>query len=86
MPGKKKPAPSVTDPKVYKEIREQGGSMEKAAPIANAAGHAASPRLETRAASPARMRTGRSMTCASVSRSGAYRCTPASTNPNCFPC
>jgi hypothetical protein len=37
MPGKKKPRPSVTDPKVCKEIREQGGSKEKAARIASAA-------------------------------------------------
>jgi hypothetical protein len=37
MPGKKKPGPSVTDPKVYEEIREQGGSKEKVARIANAA-------------------------------------------------
>jgi hypothetical protein len=35
MPGKKKPGPSVKDPKVYEEIREQGGSKEKAARIAN---------------------------------------------------
>jgi hypothetical protein len=37
MPGKKKPGPSVKDPEVYEEIREQGGSKEKAARIANAA-------------------------------------------------
>ena len=37
MPGKKKPGPSVKDSKVYEEIREQGGSKEKAARIANAA-------------------------------------------------
>ena len=36
MPGKKKPGPSVKDPKVYEEIREAGGSKEKAARIANA--------------------------------------------------
>ena len=36
MPGKKKPGPSVKDAKVYEEIREQGGSKEKAARIANA--------------------------------------------------
>lgn len=36
MPGKKKPGPSVKDPKVYEEIREEGGSKEKAARIANA--------------------------------------------------
>ena len=36
MPGKKKPDPSVKDPKVYEEIREEGGSKEKAARIANA--------------------------------------------------
>jgi hypothetical protein len=37
MPGRKKPGPSVKDPKVYEDIREQGGSKEKAARIANAA-------------------------------------------------
>ena len=37
MSGKKKPGPSVKDSKVYEGIREQGGSKEKAARIANAA-------------------------------------------------
>ena len=37
MPGKKKPGPSVKDSKVYEDVREQGGSKEKAARIANAA-------------------------------------------------
>ena len=36
MPGKKKPAPSVKDAKVYDAVRDQGGSKEKAARIANA--------------------------------------------------
>jgi len=36
VPGKKKPGPSVKDPKIYEEIREEGGSKEKAARIANA--------------------------------------------------
>jgi Rho termination factor, N-terminal domain len=36
VPGKKKPGPSVKDPKVYEEIRKEGGSKEKAARIANA--------------------------------------------------
>jgi hypothetical protein len=36
MPGKKKPGPSVKDDKVYESIRDQGGSKEKAARIANA--------------------------------------------------
>jgi hypothetical protein len=36
VPGKKKPGPSVKDPKVYEEIREEGGSKVKAARIANA--------------------------------------------------
>jgi hypothetical protein len=36
MPGKKKPGPSVKDPEVYEAIRDQGGSKEKAARIANA--------------------------------------------------
>ena len=37
MPAKKKPGPSVKDPKVYEKIRDEGGSKEKAARIANAA-------------------------------------------------
>ena len=36
MPGKKKPGSSVKGRKVYEEIREEGGSKEKAARIANA--------------------------------------------------
>jgi hypothetical protein len=36
MPGKKKPGPSVKDAKVFEEVREQGGSKQKAARIANA--------------------------------------------------
>jgi hypothetical protein len=36
MPGKKKPGPSVKDDKVYESIRDEGGSKEKAARIANA--------------------------------------------------
>jgi len=36
MPGKKKPGPSVKDDKVYEAVRDQGGSKEKAARIANA--------------------------------------------------
>ena len=36
MPGKKKPGTSVKDDKVYEAIRDQGGSKEKAARIANA--------------------------------------------------
>jgi hypothetical protein len=36
MPGKKKPGPSVKDAKVYEAIRDEGGSKEKAARIANA--------------------------------------------------
>jgi hypothetical protein len=36
MPGKKKPGPSVRDDKVYEAIRDEGGSKEKAARIANA--------------------------------------------------
>jgi len=36
MPGRKTPGPSVKDPKVYEEVREEGGSKEKAARIANA--------------------------------------------------
>jgi Rho termination factor, N-terminal domain len=37
MPGKKKPGPNVKDAKVYEEVRQQGGSKQKAARIANAA-------------------------------------------------
>jgi hypothetical protein len=36
MPGKKKPGPSVKDDEVYESIRDEGGSKEKAARIANA--------------------------------------------------
>ncbi len=36
MPGKKKPGPGVKDDKVYEAIRDEGGSKEKAARIANA--------------------------------------------------
>ena len=36
MPDKKKPGPSVKDDKVYEAVRDQGGSKEKAARIANA--------------------------------------------------
>ena len=37
MPGKKTPDPSVKDPGLYEELREDGASKEKAARIANAA-------------------------------------------------
>ena len=36
MPAKKTPGPSVKDPEVYEAIRDEGGSKEKAARIANA--------------------------------------------------
>ena len=36
MPGKKKPGPSVKDDEVYEAIRDEGGSKDKAARIANA--------------------------------------------------
>ena len=36
MPAKKKPGPSVKDPEVYEKVRDEGGSKEKAARIANA--------------------------------------------------
>ncbi|HET8603037.1 MAG TPA: Rho termination factor [Marmoricola sp.] len=36
MPGGKSTGPSVKDDKVYEKIRDQGGSKEKAARIANA--------------------------------------------------
>jgi hypothetical protein len=36
MPAKKKPGPSVKDDEVYEAVRDQGGSKEKAARIANA--------------------------------------------------
>jgi len=36
VPGKKKPGPSVKDDEVYESIRDEGGSKEKAARIANA--------------------------------------------------
>jgi hypothetical protein len=37
MAGKKKPGPRVKDSKAYEEVREEGGSKQKAARIANAA-------------------------------------------------
>jgi hypothetical protein len=37
MPAKKDPGPSVKDPELYEEFREDGASKEKAARIANAA-------------------------------------------------
>lgn len=46
MPGKKRgnPGPSVKDPELYEELRDEGNSKEKSARIANAA--AASSRSE----------------------------------------
>lgn len=35
--GKRDPGPSVKDPELYEELRDQGDSKEKAARIANAA-------------------------------------------------
>ena len=37
MPAKKDPGPSVKDPELYEEQRDDGASKEKAARIANAA-------------------------------------------------
>ena len=37
MPGRKAPGPSVKDPELYEELRDDGASKEKAARIANAA-------------------------------------------------
>lgn len=37
MPAKKDPGPSVKDPELYEELRDDGASKEKAARIANAA-------------------------------------------------
>lgn len=37
MPRRKSPGPSVKDPKLYEELRDDGASKEKAARIANAA-------------------------------------------------
>jgi len=37
MPGRKTPGPSVKDPELYEELREEGASKEKSARIANAA-------------------------------------------------
>lgn len=37
MPAKKNPGPSVKDPELYEELRDDGASKEKAARIANAA-------------------------------------------------
>jgi hypothetical protein len=37
MPARKGPGPSVKDPDLYEELRDDGASKEKAARIANAA-------------------------------------------------
>ena len=37
MPGRKTPGPSVKDPELYEELRDEGNSKEKSARIANAA-------------------------------------------------
>lgn len=37
MPARKDPGPSVKDPELYEELRDDGASKEKAARIANAA-------------------------------------------------
>lgn len=37
MPGSKKPGPSIKDPELYEELRDDGASNEKAARISNAA-------------------------------------------------
>ena len=37
MPAKKDPGPSVKDPELYEELRDDGASKEKAARIANGA-------------------------------------------------
>jgi len=37
MPGEKDPGPSVKDPELYEELRDDGASKEKAARIANEA-------------------------------------------------
>jgi hypothetical protein len=37
MPGRKSPGPSVKDPELYEELRDEGESKEKAARIANEA-------------------------------------------------
>ena len=37
MPAKKGPGPSVKDPHLYEELRDDGASKEKAARVANAA-------------------------------------------------
>lgn len=37
MPGRKSPGPSVKDPELYEELRDEGASKEKAARIANEA-------------------------------------------------
>jgi hypothetical protein len=37
MPARKSPGPSVKDPKLYEELRDEGNSKQKSARIANAA-------------------------------------------------
>ncbi len=45
MPGAKKPGPSVKDPELYEELRDDGASKEKAARIANAAANTSRSRV-----------------------------------------
>jgi hypothetical protein len=84
MPGKKKPRPASRIRKVYEEIREQADQRRRRLGSSMQRRHGAGPRLERTA--PARVWTGPSMTGASVSRSWAYRGTPARTNLNWSPC
>ena len=86
MPGKKKPGPSVKDDKVYEEIRDQGGSKEKAAESPTRRRRAADPRLARRVARRAPTTTGRSKTCASGPRNSACRATQARRSPNWYRC
>ncbi|MBK5250706.1 MAG: Rho termination factor N-terminal domain-containing protein [Actinomycetales bacterium] len=37
MPGNRDPGPSVRDPELYEELRDEGNSKQKSARIANAA-------------------------------------------------
>ncbi len=63
MPAKKDPGPSVKDPELYEELRDDGASKEKAARIANAAANSSRSAVGRRAARVATTRTGPSQTC-----------------------
>ena len=87
MPGKKKPGPSVKDDEVYESIRDEGGSKEKAARIANASANSSRGKPSpARVARPARTTTGPLTSCGSGPKNSACRDTPARRSPSSSPC